>query len=429
MVMGPPVPSHPAKPRRIAFMETVRGLAAAQVLLLHFLSAFWPDFVFDSVSHGLGWYIHLSPLYFLYDGHSAVYIFFVLSGYVLSRSFERHLDHPVALIVARAVRLGLPALAAVLASAALIVIFGKPNVEAGAVSGSEWLANWPVAELSMLSIVRDGIGNALFLGYREYSGVAFLSPWQQSIGQSFAPPLWTLSIEFYGSLTVLLLCWCARQARSLWWAAVVLATIFTIRSPYLCFVIGHLLANFHRAETPAPQSCVLPVMAVMLGVFLCVRADVWQFEWLRALCDEPAVWLFPGQSPERQQKALGAIILLTGLIHLQWARSALSWPWLVQLSRLSFPIYLVHWPIVVGPAALIFLRLNGMIGLELARLGATVGGIGMAFAAARLFFPVERCALSVSRRWRARLSGLTVKPVLERLAEPTGRANARPDWS
>src|SRR5207249_4437850 len=82
----------------------------------------------------------------------------------------------------------------------------------------------------MLSIVRDGIGNALFLGYREYSGVAFLSPWQQSIGQSFAPPLWTLSIEFYGSLAVLLLCSCARQARSVWWAAVVLATIFTIRS-------------------------------------------------------------------------------------------------------------------------------------------------------------------------------------------------------
>lgn len=422
MVTGTLVPSHSAKPRRIAFMESIRGLAAAQVLLLHFLGAFWPDFVSESASRSLGWYVHLSPLYFLYDGHSAVYIFFVLSGYVLSRSFEFHLNHPVALIAARAVRLGLPALAAVLASAALIAIFGRPNVEAGAVSGSEWLASWRVTELSMLSIVRDGIGNALFLGYREYSGVAFLSPWQQSIGQSFAPPLWTLSIEFYGSLAVLLLCSCARQARTVWWAAVVLATTFTIRSAYLCFVIGHLLANWRRAERPALQSPLLPVMAVALGVFLCVRADIWQFEWLRALCDEPAFWLFPGQSAERQQKALGAIILLTGLIHLQWARSALSWPRLVKLSRLSFPIYLVHWPIMIGPAALIFLRLNGAIGLELARLSAIVAGISIAFAAALLFFPVERCALSLSRRWREGLSGMTAKPVLDRIASEEASA-------
>ena len=101
-------PSHSAEPQRLAYLESIRGLAAVQVVLLHFFSAFWPDLVFESVNHGVAWYVHLSPLYFLYDGHSAVYIFFVLSGYVLSRSFERHLEHPLALILARALRLGLP---------------------------------------------------------------------------------------------------------------------------------------------------------------------------------------------------------------------------------------------------------------------------------------------------------------------------------
>lgn len=397
-------------------MESIRGLAAVQVLLLHFLSAFWPDLVFISVAGSPAWYIHLSPLYFLYDGYAAVYIFFVLSGYVLSRSFERHLEHPVALIAARAVRLGLPALAAVLVGAALIAAFGRPNIEAGAVSGSEWFMGSRFTELSIFSILRDGIGNALFLGYRELPGMAFLSPWQQSIDRSFAPPLWTLSIEFYGSLVVLLLCWCARRTRTVWWVAVVLATIFTIRSAYVCFVIGHLLANWHRAERPAPQNPLLPIVAIALGVFLCVRADVWQFEWLRALCDESTSWLFPGQSAPRQQKAFGAILLLTGLVHLQWARSVLSWPWLVKQSRLSFPVYLVHWPIMMGPAALLFLRLNEMIGLEPARICAIVAGIGMAFAAALLFFPVDRSALALSRRWRERLSGMRLTPA------PTGIA-------
>lgn len=429
-------PSHSAEPQRLAYLESIRGLAAVQVVLLHFLSAFWPDLVFESVSRSPAWYVHLSPLYFLYDGYSAVYIFFVLSGYVLTRSFERNLEHPLALISARALRLGLPAVAAVLAGAAAIEIFGRPNVNASAISGSEWFASPHFTELSMLSIIRDGVGNALFLGYRDLPGVAFLSPWQQPIGQSFAPPLWTLSIEFYGSLSVLLLSWYARRSRPLWWAAMILATIFTIRSAYLCFVVGHLLANWHRAEKPAPASRLLPTTAVALGVFLCVRADVWQFEWLRKLCSEPTFWLFPGQSAAPQQKALGAILVLTGLIHLQWVRSALSWPWLVRNSRLSFPIYLVHWPILFGPAALIFLWLSEVIGLELARVGAIVAGISIAFVAGLLFSPIDRGALSLSRRWRERLSGMTMETTTVRQAvvapravpaERTGTVSVLPD--
>jgi peptidoglycan/LPS O-acetylase OafA/YrhL len=397
-------------------MESIRGLAAVQVLLLHVFDAFWPDLVSENVTGGFGWYVHLSPLYFLYDGHSAVFIFFVLSGYVLSRSFESHLDYPAALIVARALRLGLPALAAVLMSAALIAIFGRPNVEAGTISGSVWFSHGHFTEMSVLSILRDGIGNVLFLGYREFSSTALLSPWQQPIDQAFVPPLWTLSIEFYGSLIVLLLCRCARWTRTLWWLAVILAAMLTIRGVYVCFVVGHLLANCHRAERPAPQSPVLPIMAVALGVFLCVRPNAWQFEWLRALYDEPMFGLLPGQSAVRQQKAFGAICLLTGLIQLQWARSALSCPWLVRLSRLSFPIYLVHWPILVGPASLVFLRLNDAIGLEAARLGAIIVGIGLSYAAALLFFPIDQEALSLSRRWRERLSGMNARPSPERIA-------------
>ena len=83
------------KAPRIAYLESIRGLAAVQVLLLHFLAAFAPDLVYALPgSAAVAGYIHLSPLYFLYDGYSAVYIFFALSGYVLTRSFERQLAQP-----------------------------------------------------------------------------------------------------------------------------------------------------------------------------------------------------------------------------------------------------------------------------------------------------------------------------------------------
>jgi peptidoglycan/LPS O-acetylase OafA/YrhL len=69
---------------RISFLESIRGLAAAQVLLLHFFTAFVPDLVNQNPSSAIAASIHLSPLYFLYDGYSAVYIFFALSAVGIS---------------------------------------------------------------------------------------------------------------------------------------------------------------------------------------------------------------------------------------------------------------------------------------------------------------------------------------------------------
>jgi peptidoglycan/LPS O-acetylase OafA/YrhL len=396
----------PQKAPRIAYLESIRGLAALQVLLLHFFAAFAPDLVFAlPAGAAVAGIIHLSPLYFLYDGYSAVYIFFALSGYVLTRSFERHLAQPSSQILARVIRLGLPAIAATLVAAAAMLMFGKLNVQAGILSGSDWFAAQWNTEVSIISIIRDGTVNALFLGYRGLPGVAFLIPWQQPVEQSLVAPLWTLSIEFYGSMIVLALCWCARRSRAMWWSVVLLGAIFTIRSAYICFFVGHLMAAFHRAERPAPVRALLPVFSVICGVFLCVLAELWQPQWLQSLCADPALPLFPGQFAPLQQKTFGAILVLIGIIDLEAARAFLSRPWLVARSRLSFPLYLIHWPILFGPAAAVFLLLNGIAGIEIARVGAIVTGIGLALVCSAIFLPVDRSALEVSRRLRKRMSG------------------------
>jgi peptidoglycan/LPS O-acetylase OafA/YrhL len=390
---------------RIGYLESIRGLAAVQVLLLHFLAAFAPDLVFSlPAGAAFAGYIHLSPLYFLYDGYSAVYIFFTLSGYVLTRSFERNLAQPSSQVLARIVRLGVPALAATLVAAAVMLTFGKPNLAAGALSGSTWFASQWNTDVSILSVIRDGTVDALLLGYRGLPGVAFLAPWQQPVQHSLVGSLWTLSIEFYGSMVILLLCWCARRSRALWWAVLLLGAIFTIRSAYICFFVGHLLATFHRAEKPVPESKLLPVFMIIFGVLLCVLADVWQPEWLRSLCANPTYLLFPGQFAPMQQKTFGAILVLVGIINLEGARSFLSRPWLVARSQLSFPLYLVHWPILFGPAAALFLLLDGMVGLEWARVGAIVGGICLSFVCSVFFLGVDRRALQWSRALRKRLS-------------------------
>jgi peptidoglycan/LPS O-acetylase OafA/YrhL len=283
-------------------------------------------------------------------------------------------------------------------------MFGKPNVPAGELSGSAWFASQWNSDLSVLSVIRDGTINALFLGYSGLPGVAFLAPWQQPVENSLVAPLWTLSIEFYGSMIVLGLCWCARRSRALWWSVMLLGAIFTIRSAYICFFVGHLLATVQRAERPAPVGRLLPMLAVMFGVLLCVLAEVWQPQWLRSLCADPTYFLFPGQFAPMQLKTYGALLVLLGVIDLQAARHFLSRPWLVARSKLSFPLYLIHWPILFGPSAALFLLLNGMVGIELARLCAIVVGICLAFAGSLVFLGVDRRALELSRTLRRRMS-------------------------
>jgi peptidoglycan/LPS O-acetylase OafA/YrhL len=258
----------------------------------------------------------------------------------------------------------------------------------------------------------------LLLGYRNLPGVAFLAPWQQPVEQSFVAPLWTLSIEFYGSMIVLGLCWCARRSRALWWLVLLLGAAFTIRSAYICFFVGHLLASFNRAERPAPASRVLPVFSILFGVLLCVLAEVWQPQWLRSLCADPTWLLFPGQFAPMQQKTFGAILVLVGIIDLEAARKFLSGPWLVARSKLSFPLYLIHWPILFGPAAALFLLLNGVIGIELARIAAIVGGICLAFVCSSLFLGVDARALELSRALRRRMSAPSVPGAASARATP-----------
>jgi peptidoglycan/LPS O-acetylase OafA/YrhL len=407
-----------AAPARIVYLESIRGLAAVQVLLLHFFFAFVPDLVAPAPSSALAASIHLSPLYFLYDGYSAVYIFFGLSGYVLTRSFERQLGPPVLQILARAVRLGLPALAATVFAAAVMLTVGRANVEAGRLMGNVWFSHQWDADLSVLSILRDGTINAVLLGYRDMPGLALLAPWQQPLDKSFVAPLWTLSIEFYGSISILLLCWCARRSRQLWWIVVLLGTIVTIRSAYVCFFVGHLLAVARRAERPVSAPALLPMTLTIIGVACSVVADVWQPKWLIGLCALQTSWLFPGQFPGMQQKAFGAVLVLIGIIDLQVCRDLLSKPWLVACSRLSFPVYLVHWPIMCGLAAAAFVHLDPLVGVGAAQFCALGLGIAATVGASVVFAGVDRYAVRLSSRLRR---GAADPAATARLALARGR--------
>ena len=73
----------------------------------------------------------------------------------------------------------------------------------------------------------------------------------------------------------------------------------------------------------------------------------------------------------------------------------------VALGRLSFSLYLIHWPIVVGVCSVIFLAVGqGHDGVS-ARATAIVGAVALSLLGAEIFSSVDAWAIAISRRMRS----------------------------
>ena len=76
------------KAKQFDFINGTRGVAALQVVLLHYCAFFFPGFSRVQPQGHFAWETTLTntPLYFLIDGQNAVSIFFIMSGFVLTLS-------------------------------------------------------------------------------------------------------------------------------------------------------------------------------------------------------------------------------------------------------------------------------------------------------------------------------------------------------
>jgi peptidoglycan/LPS O-acetylase OafA/YrhL len=389
--------------RRIAYLDTLRGLASVQVLLSHSMLAFFIGTAFASPASGtLVGYLAASPVFFLFDGASAVCVFFVLSGYVLTPVFAHSRATNSALIGSRFLRLAIPAIAGCGFSAILFQILGGYNQTAGPIAKSWWLADgWrPSADLWFL---KDAVINGVILGFRDSSIVqwfGFPAASLASMADSYVTPLWTLSIEFYGSILVLLL------ARARFWTLLILATIILSRTYLLCFIVGHVAARFDlggkRLLVPWPVAAA----AAALGLGVCLTSHFWSPEAVVNFCTRSLQFLppCPLAKPDYLMRVYGATVFTVGIMQCAPIRTFLAHKRLSALGRLSFPIYLTHWPIIFGVGSFSLVLLAPWVGALPARLLAMIISIAVTIAAATCFEPVDQIALRVSRAWRKKVA-------------------------
>lgn len=318
--------------RRFIALDALRGLAALVVVLHHNLISrpeYWASYTGPSRSGNIS-----APLHLLWDGHEAVIVFFVLSGFVLSLPFWHGSEVKyLPFVLKRVFRLYPAYFVAVALGILALEITGSGIIHGAGIWSAAYWATAP----TLLQIA----DYAMMLG----------SPNLNTID----PVVWTLIVEMQASFVFVPM---LLAMRAFGYGALAVAIALAVATKYLptlpgltgttlyylwLFVLGAELARRREALEgwlrPLPNSvhAAITVLALIL-----LNAH-----WMLPV--PPSI--IPGLT------GVGAGILVAECAFTNWARHMTSkaFRW---LGDMSYGIYLTHFVIIFG-----ILHLFGAIAL------------------------------------------------------------------
>lgn len=346
--------------RKLIPLEGLRGIAAAIVVLYHLVLAFTPKGV-GAVPHGYG-ALDLFTQFILgmLNGGAAVAVFFVLSGFILSLPFarDRRASRVLVALLKRWPRLACLTVIACLFAFVLISWSGHDYKAAAHVIGAQWLAthgNAPIKpeHLTWEDALREGLVNVFTQGEVKFDS-----------------PLWTMRIELFGSFAIFLAAPVLFAIGS-WAVRLGLVALAVYMSgtgypfTYLAdFLAGTVLAMLH-AEGRLPRLGNKAAFALgLLGLYL------FSFTYEQALLIHAPLKLFLSATYCHYVWDAGAVLMIVVLLGNPAASRAFSGRWAAWLGLLSFPIYLLHGPILLSAGSVAFMDGVGTLGMTGAALAA-----------------------------------------------------------
>lgn len=344
---------------REIYLDGLRGWAAVIVVLCHTGNVLWPT-----------WRPLLYPLFT--DGSLSVFVFFVLSGYVLSVGFFRTGDRRAVIDLAlrRYPRLTMPIFGAA-ALAMVLMAFGMMhNIPAGKAAGSEgWLSTF----YTFTPTVPDLLHFSLWRVYVDGTPAT-----------SYDSSLWTMPIEMQGSILVfaaLLVMGGSAVLRGCIHVTMLSISCW-LASPLFALAAGAAIANLTQLKLHQRlcDSRAEPFVSwSLLGgglVFAAFRPEILEPVWL-TLCSS----------------ALLYGVLLNGRV-----QRALSTPISQWLGRISFSLYLLHILVICSFTSWGYLALSQEGVLSSASAALILGATFiLCLSAATFFYPLERLGMALGR--------------------------------
>lgn len=347
---------------RFVALDGLRGWAALSVVVYHCL---WQTFgaqfpqTHNFISSLLG------------NGLMAVAVFLTISGYVLTHKRWRNPANPPLYVAAvrRYLRLTIPIVAATLLVFVLMSLDLTPTRAAFRITEQrQWYDIFVRFEPNLLDALS-------FAFARVYIGV--LPP-------NYNPFLWTMIIELWGSFVLFALSQNDRFLRESYSALLLLTAILLFVFPLgACFFAGALIAQAERdgvlSAPPTPLISFLASGALVALIFVGALVQMGGYDLLM-----PSI--------------LGTALFLA-VRHSLPAQRFLTLRVSQFLGRISFPIYLVQFPVIVSLSAQLIIWAERSNGLDptMAMLIASASVV-VSLALAVLFLPVEIVTLALLRR-------------------------------
>lgn len=358
--------------KRLIYLETTRGIASIVVVFHHFILGFFP-LLKESVTHGG---LKYTPLYPLINGKGAVAFFFVLSGFVLTRKYYQKFSVTdlISSVIKRLPRLWLPVGLSMLIGAAVLIYTPELHIAAARLTHSDWLAGFAfegLPQYQFFPIFSDAAQNSLFV---------FLEPGYSYYNSN----LWTMVWEFRGSLLVFLLVY-------------IINIIFTKKN-YLVIII-HLLLSI-MCITLKEFNFYIPFLTGSLIAFIHTRkSDI--FLLSRQLVNILVIiTIFLFSTDKWILVTTASTIAIILLLSVPSLEQRLSNTIGLFLGRLSFPLYLVHTPVILSVTCFAYTSLFGM-GLPIwaVLLLCFILTWGVSLLAAWPFMALEKIWVPTINRW------------------------------
>jgi peptidoglycan/LPS O-acetylase OafA/YrhL len=405
-------------------LDGLRGFAALQVVALHYIAAFLPA-IYLPIHYYLQpelltptqTFFNGSPLFYLWDGFSAVYVFFLLSGFVLSHAYEKRTTHPFHNMVGRSVRLIIPAWASLIIAAICFIIFPDDIREAARLSHSFVLAEHDIGLPLWHSFMREIFESSIFLGYDAFTLLDTVPHIKAQIhvlnsNQALNFPLWSLHFEFYGSLFIIGLMYLRARVKILYFASAAIITLLMPASPFYLFFIGHAAYIFFKHYISRPSTnwrfLMLGYAFISLGVLITSSKKVPLltpiYEWTKENS-----W-YTTESDFRFQGQVGAICIFFGIIlvapivtRLNMISRLLRGKFLQLAGKYSFSIYLLHSPILLTLGCFVYNTMHPSMPAYAATLMAAILGLAVTLVLVILFERyIDRLAIAFGHRITSR---------------------------
>jgi peptidoglycan/LPS O-acetylase OafA/YrhL len=372
---------------KLAELDGLRGVAALIVVVWHFAFAFVPERIgivprFDPAAGLVG-----SPAFALIDGPGAVMLFFVLSGYVLPLGYFRsgRIDVVLRAVAKRWFRLiGLTITAAVVSY--LLFHFGLYHYrEAASFTQSDWLQGFGGGDVG--GRLRPSLVDAILEG----SVFAFLRD-----ADVYDPVLWTMRDELFGSLLTLGLgtvIWRCRAGVGIVLLLIAAAATQFVDPRLVAFVAGLALSWANARGVLSIHRWVAPA-CLLLGTILFGYLEPRGLYAPLGFLNDTSAWRFD----RIWLHTIGGVFLIVGLLGSEQAGSLLASTTGRLLGRVSFPVYLFHFPLLCSLSCWLFLAVRPALPHEAALAVAALGTIPALLAVGYAFARVDELWLAQVNR-------------------------------